>query len=310
MSMPSSATLADFTVRMPWGDWHVELAGLLGTIATTIVIIVAAALTVRLAHIVIRGALRTLLPREEPDAGSELTADELRKRQDTIESLLANFVRVFVWAIAALMILETTFRLDIGPAIAGLGIAGVAVALGTQHLVRDYLNGALILIENQYARGDVVKLAGIGGVVEDFTLRKTTLRDLDGTLHTIPNGEITIASNLTRGWARVNENIQVVYGSNIDLVTRVIDGVGREMTNDPEWQPSIIEAPHVAQIDKLGDRGIVLLVQAKTRASSQWSVAGELRRRLLVAFDEHGISMPQGVLLAAADTQPSSKPRK
>jgi small conductance mechanosensitive channel len=303
--MPSAATtFPDFTIRLPDGtDWHVEVGGLLGTIATTLVILVAAALAVRLAHVVIKGALRTLMSREDGEGTvEEVAAAELRKRQDTIETLAVNFVRFFVFVIAALMILETTFRLDIGPAIAGLGIAGIAVGLGTQHLVRDYLNGALILIENQYAKGDVVNIAGIGGTVEDFTLRRTTLRDLNGTVHTIPNGEITVASNLTRAWARVNERVQVVYGTDVARVTRVIDQLGLDMADDPEWGPQILEAPHVERVNELGEHGIVLLVLGKVRAASQWATAGEFRRRLLIAFAENGIAMPQGVILSGPNT--------
>jgi small-conductance mechanosensitive channel len=306
MSMPIAATFSDITIHLPDGvDWHVELGGLLGTATATLVIVIAAILAVRLAHTVAGGGVRTLLNRERDEAPeSGLTADEIKKRQDTIEGLVVNFVRFFVWVIAALMILQTTFRLDIGPAIAGLGIAGIAVGLGTQHLVRDYLNGALILIENQYARGDVVSIAGISGTVEDFTLRRTTLRDLDGTLHTIPNGDISIASNKTRGWARVNETIQVVYGSDVAQVTELIDGVGRGMAEDADWGSMIVEAPHVERVKELGDRGVALLILGKVRPATQWSVAGEFRLRLLRAFDANGIQMPTGVLLSWADGSP------
>ncbi len=303
--MPSAAaSFPDFTIELPNGQvWNVEIGGLLGTIATTLVIILAAALAMRLAHLVIRGSLRTLMTASEGEGTVlELTAAELRKRQETIETLAVNFVRFFVFAIAGLMILETTFRLDIGPAIAGLGIAGIAVGLGTQHLVRDYLNGALILIENQYARGDVVNIAGIGGTVEDFTLRRTTLRDLSGTVHTIPNGEITVASNLTRAWARINERVQVVYGTDVARVSRVIDQLGQDMSDDPDWGPQILEPPHVERVNELGEHGIVLLVLGKVRAASQWSTAGEFRRRLLIAFAEHEIAMPQGVILSGPNT--------
>ena len=108
--------------------------------------------------------------------------------------------------IAALMILGT-LGLDIGPAVAGLGVVGIAVGFGAQTLVRDYLNGSLILIENQFTKGDVVRLAGVAGTVEDFSLRRTTLRDIDGVVHTVPNGEIKVASNLTRVWARINQDV-------------------------------------------------------------------------------------------------------
>ena len=127
------------------------------------------------------------------------------------------------------------FNVDIGPAVAGLGIVGIAVGFGAQSLVKDYFNGVLILVENQFAKGDVVRVAGVSGTVEDFTLRRTTLRDADGVVHSVPNGEIGVASNLTRVWAQINENVSVAYGTDIDRATEVVDDVGRAMAADPDW---------------------------------------------------------------------------
>ena len=122
--------------------------------------------------------------------------------------------------------------LDIGPAVAGLGVVGIAVGFGAQTLVRDYLNGSLILIENQFAKGDVVRSPASPGTVEDFSLRRTTLRDIDGVVHTVPNGEIKVASNLTRVWARINQDVTVAYGTDIDRAIEVVDDVGRTMAGD------------------------------------------------------------------------------
>ena len=188
--------------------------------AAVLAILIVAAVVIRLAHVFVASVARALLNRENLEGtAQELSSFELKKRQDTIEALGVNVIRFFVLVVAGLMILQAGFKLDIGPAIAGLGIAGIAIGLGTQHLVRDYLNGALILIENQYAKGDIVRIAGVSGKVEDFTLRRTTLRDQDGTVHTVPNGEITVASNMTRVWARVIQDVQVVYGTNIENAT-------------------------------------------------------------------------------------------
>jgi small-conductance mechanosensitive channel len=290
-------TYLDIFVNLPYiGPQDIE--GLLEKTAAVVAIVVAAGLVIRLAHVLVRRVVSTMLNRELLEGGAgELTEADLKKRQDTIDSLAGNVIRIFVIVVAGLMVLETTFRVDIGPAVAGLGIAGIAIGLGTQSLVRDYLNGALIMLENQYAVGDVVNVAGIGGVVEDFTLRRTTLRDLSGTVHTIPNGQINVASNLTRAWARVNEHVQVVYGTDLEKASQVIDGVGRELAADPDFADRILEAPHVERIDELGDRGINLLVLGKVRASAQWAVAGEFRRRLLSAFEVNGIAMPTGVIL-------------
>jgi small-conductance mechanosensitive channel len=296
MAMPDSMLVsALWTLRLPDGtDWTFDPGPVVQAVGLVLAILVVAAIVVRLAHVFVRRVARALLNRENLEGTArELTALEIKKRQDTVETLAVNVIRFFVVVIAGLMILETAFKLDIGPAIAGLGIAGIAIGLGTQHLVRDYLNGALILVENQYAIGDVVRIAGVFGTVEDFTLRRTTLRDQDGTVHTVPNGEITVASNLTRVFARVNQDVRVVYGTNIDKATAVVNRVGQEMVDDPEWGPRIIEAPHLDRVSSLGQSGITLKVVGTVRASEQWAVGGELRTRLLAAFQVSGIAIPQ-----------------
>ena len=305
MGMPNSILLpADITAHLPTGtDWTIDPLPVVQAGGAILAILIVAAIVIRLAHVFVRGVAGALLNREILEGlSTELTAFEAKKRQDTIETLAVNVIRFFVVVIAGLMILEEAFRLDIGPAIAGLGIAGIAIGLGTQHLVRDYLNGALILIENQYAKGDVVSIAGVSGKVEDFTLRRTTLRDQDGTVHTVPNGEITVASNLTRVFARVNQDVQVVYGTDIERATAVVNGVGLAMTDDREWGPRILEALHVERVSALGEFGVTLKILGTVRASEQWAVGGELRKRLLVAFHENDIEIPQPQRVFLAQT--------
>ena len=283
----------DLRVTPPWGG-ELDLGPYLGLAAAILGIVVAAAIIIRLTHVFVRGIVRALLNRENVEGTAhELTAAELKKRQDTIETLVVNVVQFFVLVISALMVLETAFRLDVGPAIAGLGILGIAVGLGTQDLVHDYLNGALILVENQYSIGDVVQIAGVSGKVEDFTLRRTTLRDQDGAVHTVPNGLVAVATNLTREWARVNEDVLVVYGTDIEKATAVVDQVGRQLASEPEWGPRILEAPRVERVSQLGEYGVTLKVLGTVRASEQWAVSGELRKRLLTAFEQNGIEMPR-----------------
>ena len=222
---------------------------------------------------------------------------------DTLETLGTNVIRLFVFLIALVMILGE-LDLDIGPAIAGLGVVGIAVGFGTQSIVRDYFTGALILIENQYSKGDVVTIAGVTGTVEDFWLRRTTLRDLDGVVHTVPNGEIKVASNRTRVWARINLDVTVAYGTDIEEATRVVNDVGKAMAADPEWRRRVMEAPHVERIEALGEYGITIKVLGLVRATEQWAAGGELRKRLLAAFATHGIEIPrpQRVVLARDPT--------
>ena len=239
------------------------------------------------------------------DLAQELSAIEVKKRIDTIETLGVNVFRFLIVAIALLIVLDKLGE-NIGPAVAGLGIAGIAIGFGAQSLVKDYLNGALILIENQFSKGDVVRIAGVSGTVEDFSLRRTTLRDLDGTVHTVPNGEIGVASNLTRVWARVNQDVTVAYGTDIDKAIEVVDSVGKALAEDPVWKRRILEPPRVERVEALGEYGVTLKVLGTVRATERWNAAGELRKRLLSAFHEKGIEIPspQRVVLqrqAAAD---------
>lgn len=169
-----------------------------GTAVPILVIVIFAVVFLTLAEQFLGRLVRRLIDREALEGTAmELTAIEVARRIETVSSLARSLIRVLVVTIAVIMVLGK-FNVDIAPAIAGLGIVGIAVGFGAQSLVKDYFNGVLILVENQFARGDVVRIAGVSGTVEDFTLRRTTLRDADGTLHTIPNSEIGVASNLTR----------------------------------------------------------------------------------------------------------------
>jgi len=265
-----------------------------------VLVIVVSFVLIRVARLFVHGIVKTLMDREASEGtAQELSAVELTKRIDTIDDLGLHVIRFFIIVIAGLMILRS-FDLDIGPAIAGLGVVGVAVGFGAQHLVRDYLNGALILIENQFSKGDVIRVAGVSGTVEDFSLRRTTLRDLDGVVHTVPNGEIIVASNLTRVWARINQDVTVAYGTDIDKAIEVVDAVGRDMAADRVWKRKILEAPKVDRVAGFAEYGVTLKILGTVRAPGQWAAAGELRRRLLRAFDEHGIELPrpQRVILA------------
>jgi small conductance mechanosensitive channel len=265
-----------------------------------LLVLVVTIVLLRASRLFVHGVVKALMDREATEGtAQELSAVELKKRMDTLDGLGGNVIRFFIAVIAGLMILRS-LGLDVGPAIAGLGVVGVAVGFGAQHLVRDYLNGALILIENQFSKGDVIRAAGVSGTVEDFSLRRTTLRDLDGAVHTVPNGEIQVASNLTRVWARINQDVTVAYGTDIDAATAVVDEVGREMAADPLWKRRVLEAPRVDRIAALGEYGITIKILGTVRAPDQWAAAGELRKRLLAAFREHGIEIPrpQRVVLA------------
>ena len=211
-----------------------QLIALAQDVILPILLIVGiSAVVIWLAGGAVHAVVRALLDRETSEGtAQELSAVEVRKRMDTLEGLGATVVRLFVIVIAGVMILGE-LNLNIGPAVAGLGVVGIAVGFGTQSIVRDYFTGALILIENQFSKGDVVSIAGVTGTVEDFSLRRTTLRDLDGVVHTVPNGEIKVASNRTRVWARINLDVTIAYGTDVERATQVVDDVGRAMAPTP-----------------------------------------------------------------------------
>lgn len=263
-------------------------------------IVIVALIALRAIRLVVHGAVKALFDREVTEGtAQELSAIEVQKRSDTIESLGTAVLQAFVVIVAALMVLSK-LKVDVGPAIAGLGVVGIAVGFGAQSLVRDYFNGSLILIENQFSIGDVVSIAGVTGTVEDFSLRRTTLRDLDGVVHTVPNGEIKVASNRTRTWARINQDVTIAHGTDLERAIAVVDSVGQTMAADPLWKRRLLEPPRVERVEAIGEYGVTLKILGSVRAIDQWAAGGDLRKRLLEAFREHGIEIPrpQRVILA------------
>ncbi|MGH2444638.1 MAG: mechanosensitive ion channel family protein [Candidatus Limnocylindria bacterium] len=256
------------------------------------VIVVAALVAYLLLRWLIGIGIRHLVEHRAADSGAGvLPPAELERRMSTIGRLFVRIAGSVITVIAVLMALDL-FGIDIGPAVAGLGVAGIAVGFGAQTLVRDWLAGIFIVLENQYTQGDVVQIAGVDGVVEDFSLRRTTLRNLDGTVHTVPNGQIIVASNMTRLWARVNLDIRVAYDTDIDRASEIIDRVGTDLLADDEWSDRLLESPKVVRIEALGDSAVTLKVLGQVRAAEQWAVSGELRKRILAAFGRAGIEIP------------------
>ncbi|MFQ6116733.1 MAG: mechanosensitive ion channel family protein [Candidatus Bipolaricaulia bacterium] len=231
-------------------------------------------------------AVHTVVAKEMPEQ-----PEEAEKRAQTLSKIFITTGLVVIIIVAVFTILSE-LGINIMTAVAGLGIAGIAIGFGAQSLVRDIIGGVIILLENQYRIGDVVRIADIAGLVEDIDLRKTVLRDLDGIVHIIPNGEIRVASNFTKLYSRVNMNVSVGYGEDLDHVIAVINRVGQELAEDPDWKGSILKAPQVLRVDAFEDSGIALKILGDTKPIRQWDVMGELRLRLKRAFDEEGIEIP------------------
>jgi small conductance mechanosensitive channel len=222
---------------------------------------------------------------------AEQTEEELNKRAETLASVLTATAQVIIILVFAFMLLSE-LGLNITPILTGVGVVGIAIGFGAQSLVKDIIAGLFIIMENQYRKGDVVKIADVAGLVEDITLRRTVLRDLDGIVHVVPNGEIRVASDFTKGWSRVNMNISVSYGTDLDHAIAVINRVGQELANDPKWAPLILKPPQVLRVDNLGDSGIDIKILGDTKPIEQWNIMGELRLRLKKEFDKEGIEIP------------------
>lgn len=222
---------------------------------------------------------------------AEQTEEELKKRAETLSSVLTTTFQVFIILIIFFMVLSE-LGINIAPVLASAGVVGVALGFGAQSLVKDVLAGLFIIMENQYRKGDVVKIADVSGVVEDINLRRTILRDLDGITHVVPNGEIRVASNFTKQWARANINVSVSYNTDLEKAMAVINRVGKEMADDPVWGQLLLSPPRALRVDKLGDSGIEIKVIGETKPIRQWDVMGELRLRIKKAFDQEGIEIP------------------
>lgn len=215
----------------------------------------------------------------------------LSKRQDTLESVSYTTTKIVLWIVAGIMIISE-LGVNIAPLLAGAGIAGLAFGFGGQYLIRDIIAGLFIILEDQFRRGDVIRIAGIAGLVENVNLRRTVLRDLDGIEHHIPNGEITTTSNMTKFWARIHLNIGVSYDTDLDKATKVLNSVCKEFADDPKWKDDIIKTPEVIGVDDFADSAIIIKVLGDTKPMRQWDAMRELRKRIKIVFDKEGIEIP------------------
>lgn len=238
-------------------------------------------------------ALRIILRRIERSAASAdpTTVSAHEQRVATILSLVRS-VGIVIIVVITLFMMLSTFGVEIGPLLAGAGVVGLAISFGAQSLVRDVISGLFILFENQFGVGDVVRIGDVSGKVEKMTLRIVVMRDVQGVVHTVPNGEITRVSNLTRSFSRAVLEIGVAYKEDVDHVMDVMRQVGDEFWNDEQWRPLLVEEPAVPGIESFGDSSVNIRMMATTIPLKQWDVARELRRRLKKRFDADGIEIP------------------
>lgn len=240
---------------------------------------------------VVRFILNRLRKRLVKRAGKSDSPDESEKRIHTLMNILHSILKIVLWLVFLITILGK-FGIDIAPILASAGIVGLAVGFGAQELVRDFISGFFMLLENQIRAGDVAIINGTGGLVEKIELRTTTLRDFSGVVHVFQNGKINTLSNMTKEWSAMVFDIGVAYKENTDQVIEIMKKVGEELQNDAEYGSSILEPIEVFGLDQFGDSAIVIKARIKTKPIQQWNIGREYRKRLKYAFDERNIEIP------------------
>jgi small conductance mechanosensitive channel len=269
--------------RDDFSDWFADHGT--AVIGTLVIAIVVSAIV----RYVVPHAIRPAVERQMTGRPEQ----EVRRRTETLTGVLVRTAQVILIALAIFTILPE-FGFDIRAVLAGVSITSIAIGFGAQSLVRDTLNGIFILVENQYAVGDVVSVAGVTGTVEDVTLRRTVVRDFDGVVYTVPNGSVIVAANFTRDFAHVRVTVPVHATSDLAAVRRVADEVGAELARDAEYGDRIIEAPRYLRVDGIEAGGVSVQVNGRVKPGSQWEIAGVLRARLLEAFQREGVKTPWG----------------
>jgi small-conductance mechanosensitive channel len=251
-----------------------------------VIIIVGTILVYKILSRIITKAVRIAVV---PDGS--MSRDSEKKREDTLIRIFNGALKVILITLSILMILQE-IGVQIGPILAGAGIVGLAFGFGGQYLIKDLISGLFIILENQYRIGDVIIVDSTGGLVEDISLRMTTLRDLDGVVHHIPHGEIKKISNMSKKFSRVNLDIGVSYSSDLQHVIDVINRTGNELAADPAFKDSIISPPQFLRVNDFADSSIVVKILGDTMPLKQWEIAGEFRKRIKIAFDKEGIEIP------------------
>jgi small-conductance mechanosensitive channel len=261
-------------------DWPVVA----GNLIRIVVILLLAVVAYRVLK-VFTGRLQREI--DEPD----LVRKRLREqRAQTVASLLNNVGLIAITGIAFLMVLGTF--IEIGPLLAGVGVLGLAVSFGAQSLVKDLISGGFMLMEGQFAVGDVVRVKDTAGLVEKITLRTIVLRDVQGVVHIIPNGTVETLSNLTKSWSKALLEIGVAYKEDVDRVIAVLEDEAVTLYRDPDWEALIVEEPTVPGVERFDDSAVTIRVMFKTLPLKQWDVAREFRRRIKNRFDAEGIEIP------------------
>lgn len=273
--------------------WEILLSGarnwIVGELPGLLIIIVVMLIIFRVFSYSLKKVKNSMIARA--GKAKDKDANEVEKRINTLIGIIRGLVKIVLWTIF-LMIAMKKFGVDIGPILASVGIIGVAVGFGAQELVRDFISGFFILLENQVRTGDVAVINGTGGLVEKIEMRTITLRDFSGTVHVFQNGKINTLSNMTREWSAMVFDIGVAYKENVDEVMDVMREVGEKLQKDENFSKAIIEPIEIFGLDSFGNSAVVIKARIKTKPIQQWTVGREYRRRLKEAFDARNIEIP------------------
>jgi moderate conductance mechanosensitive channel len=207
----------------------------------------------------------------------------------TITGVIRSVGVFLIVFFTGMSVLKDGFQINIEPLLASAGIAGLAIGFGAQTLVKDVINGFFILVEDQYEVGETIRAAGVSGTVEEISMRRTTLRDGDGTLHIVPNGAIQIVSNMTRDWSQVTLHVAADYSENSDRVVDLLKEVAKEFYNDAEFKDDLVAEPQVPGIERVHGSEVDYLMLVKVRPGKQYAVARELRRRIKTSFEKNNV---------------------
>ena len=272
-------------------------------LASGVLIVVLTALGLAAVHLLSRRAIAW--------AGIVQGIRESRRQQ------LVTLTHIIQWTLAVLLVgsgvlmLLGTFGIDITPLLASVGVAGLAISLGAQRLIKDLIGGVLVIVENQYAVGDVITVGSVSGEVERITLRTTQVRALNGDLHIVPNGEVRVLANRTKGWSRVLIEVGVAYEENLEHALAVLESSAQAFSQTAAFEASLLEPPRVLGPVSLGDSAAILRVEVKTQPGKQWEMGRELRKFILEACEREGLVLPyprQEVWVRKPDSDAAASP--
>jgi small conductance mechanosensitive channel len=298
MNLSGSAVLPEPIWSFVVSDWHEDLAYWLRHKLPPILLIVVVAIVLTWVLGLFTGKLQEFSKREE--LPSRMRAQQLRTLAGIIQS-----VGIFVVYFFALLQILPVFNVDVKPLLASAGVVGLAIGFGAQTLVHDVINGFFILVENIYDIGDVVKIAGVQGTVEQMTLRKTVLRDETGAVHSVPNSAMQIITNMTRDWAQVALHVSVDYSESSDRIIQLLKEVGADLKNDPTYGSFMVGDVEVPGIERVSGSEVDYLVVVKVRPGKQYDIRRELRKRIKERFEKNNIKAGAPNRMYVMETPPA-----